>query len=327
MTQYSENTLKSLYKNCTICPRNCNVDRTKGEKGFCKESSNLRLAFAGLHKGEEPLLTTGRGSGVVFITGCNLQCKFCQNYQISQEGLGKIVSEDALASLCISLQEAGASNINLVTGTHQAPLLVLSLQKARNMGLKIPVCYNTSGYESIETLEFLSSVVDIWLPDLKTLDSKLAKTLFLAKDYPQIATRAISWILCHTKLNITNDNPQKITSGTIVRHLFLPGNFFDTANVLEWLKHNADSNACVSLMTQYTPTPQAKDIQEFSANRIANLKENEDLSDLVNAYDFNYLFYQELPKDCTKEIALLPNFQARNVFPESLCTTLWHYKD
>ena len=163
-----------MYEKCQACPRQCGVNREEGQLGFCKEPADLRIAFAGLHFGEEPLVTVFGGSGTIFFTGCTLRCAFCQNYQISQDGLGRAVSEKEFVAICLKLQAKGAENINLVTGSHHIPKIAQFIRAAKDAGVSIPFCWNSSAYESVEMLELLKGLVTIWLPDLKTLSSPLS---------------------------------------------------------------------------------------------------------------------------------------------------------
>ena len=181
----------SEYDSCILCPRNCHVNRNIGNKGFCKQDGNLYVAWAGLHFGEEPPITAIGGSGTIFITGCNLACAFCQNYQISQDGMGLSVDHETFSNICLALQENGAENINIVTGSHHTLPILEGLKLAKKKGLLIPILWNTSSYEKKSEIMRLSSQINIWLPDLKTLDSSFSFSLFNAKDYPKIATDAI----------------------------------------------------------------------------------------------------------------------------------------
>ena len=226
---------QSYYKKCAQCPRSCGVDRTAGQKGFCGEDNRLRAAVACLHFGEEPFVTVFGGSGTIFLTGCTLACAFCQNYQISQKGYGKEISKDGFVRICLDLQKAGAENINLVTPSHHIPLLAEYLAAARSLGLTIPICWNSSGYESVESLELLRGGVDIWLPDIKTLNAALSKKLFNAPDYPEAAKAALLWMTEASPLKIVEakkdgETREKIMSGVIARHLFLPGRFEESAD-------------------------------------------------------------------------------------------------
>ena len=327
--------LEALYKNCAQCPRKCGVNRVENT-GFCRESADLRIAFAGLHFGEEPLITVFGGSGTIFFTGCTLRCAFCQNYQISQDGLGRVVDRAEFVDICLKLQAAGAENINLVTGSHHIPVIAEYLRAAREGGVTVPFCWNSSAYESVEMLELLKGLVTIWLPDLKTLDGKMSRELFAAPDYPDVATKAISWMIKNNPLKIEsipeppNAKPaewaepeqprEKMMSGVIVRHLFMPGKFEQTADVLAWLKENADGRAIISLMNQYTPIPAKKSkITQFE-DRLVTPEEDSDIQDLIQAYDFEYLFYQELSDDTS----WLPDFTRAQPFSNKLATPVWH---
>ncbi|MBQ3671223.1 MAG: radical SAM protein [Treponema sp.] len=324
------------YESCVLCPRRCGADRTV-RTGFCREGEELRVSVACLHFGEEPLLTVHGGSGTIFLTGCNLRCAFCQNYQISQKGLGRAVSCDEFAEICLRLEKAGAENINIVTGSHHAPAVAKGLSEARRRGLSVPVCWNSSGYDSVESLSLLDGLVSIYLPDLKTLSAELSGSLCDAADYPEAAKKAVSWMISHNPLKIVEVEKdgvkkEKIMSGVIVRHLFLPGKFFETADVLAWLKEHADKKAIISLMSQYTPVPFKESGEELSRrmraldaieNRLVSEGEDADLRDLVEAYDFDYLFYQDLCADTE----WLPDFERTQPFSYKLAKPVWHWKD
>lgn len=334
--------MNDLYLTCCQCPRNCKVDRNNFA-GFCGEKKSIRIASACLHFGEEPVVTVFGGSGTIFFTGCTLRCSFCQNYQISQKGMGRAVSKDEFVKICLDLQNEGAENINLVTASHIIPLVSEYLKEAKTAGLKIPICWNSSAYESVESLELLKGLVSIWLPDLKTLNKDLSKKLFGAEDYPEVATKAIEWMIKNNPLSIedvskkdSSENKiihkEKITSGVIIRHLFLPGRFEDTAMTLQWLKDKADKKAIVSLMSQYTPVPfeeEKKDLEKRQAalnefeNRLVSEEEDEDLRDLIDAYDFEFLYYQDLCQDTQ----WLPDFNRVQPFSNSLAKVIWHWKE
>lgn len=331
----TEDFLNSKYLDCEQCARKCKVNRNEN-KGFCGETSSLRAASACLHFGEEPLLTVFGGSGTIFFTGCTLRCSFCQNYQISQQGMGANLSEKDFVEICLKLQSLGAENINLVTGSHHIPLIAKFLEVAKSSGLKIPVAWNSSAYESVENLELLKGLVDIYLPDFKTLNPKMSKQLFDAENYPEIAKESISWMIKNFPLKIVevkkkSEIREKILSGVIIRHLFLPGRFEDTVLVLDWLKNHADKKACISLMSQYTPIPFKCNPQEMQwrqtslgsfENRLVNKQEDQDIQDIIDAYDFDYLFYQELSDDTT----WLPDFERNQPFSASLAKPVWHWK-
>ncbi len=256
--------------------------------------------------------------------------------------MGKNVSPDDFAEICIKLQDSGAENINLVTGSHHIPQIARGLEKAKKLGLSIPVCWNSSGYDSVESLKMLEGLVQIWLPDLKTLSGEISKNLCAASDYPEVAKEAIKWMIDHNPLKIIEvektdratgktAKKEKILSGVIVRHLFLPGKFIETADVLEWLKNNADGKAIISLMSQYTPVPFKGEKSELEArkkalstieNRLVSNSEDSDLKDLIEAYDFDYLFYQDLCSDTE----WLPDFERKQPFSYKLAKPVWHWK-
>ena len=334
--------MTDFYSSCRQCPRNCGTDR-KSKTGFCGEHKDIRIASACLHFGEEPLITVFGGSGTIFFTGCTLGCSFCQNYQISQQGIGRKVSKDEFVRICLELQSAGAENINLVTASHLIPLLAEYLAEAKNAGVKIPFCWNSSAYEKIESLELLKNLVTVWLPDLKTLNGGVSRQLFKAENYPKAAKDAVLWMIKNNPLKIETVSgidretkqkvtKEKITGGVIIRHLFLPGRFEDTADVLEWLKNNADKKAVISLMSQYTPVPfkeaeenlkKRLDSLSMIENRLVSKQEDYDLKDLIDAIDFDFLFYQDL----TDDTQWLPDFNRVQPFSNALAKPVWHWKN
>lgn len=331
-----------MYSECTQCPRNCKANRTNGSHGFCGETEELKIATACLHFGEEPPVTVFGGSGTIFFTGCTLHCAFCQNYQISQQGMGAAVDSATFTQMCLKLQSLGAENINLITGSHHIPKIREYLLDARNAGVTIPFAWNSSAYESVEMLEQLKGIVDIWLPDLKTLNPMMSEQLFKAADYPSVAKRAIRWMLENTPMNIVEVNgtsketgkketKEKMLSGTIIRHLVLPGRLSDTQMTLDWLKKHADENACISLMSQYTPVPFKGTEEEMSLrskalsafpNRLLDGSEDTSIHAMIDEYDFDYLFYQELSDDTD----WLPDFTRTQPFSNKLATPVWHWK-
>lgn len=326
------------YKKCNLCPRECGTNRIDIPSGFCMESSRIKIASACLHFGEEPPITVFGGSGTIFVSGCNLHCGFCQNYQISQQGMGKEISSREFANICLKLQVEGAENINIVTGSHGIPALAKGITLAKEIGLSIPVCWNSSAYEKPETLKLLLGLVDIWLPDLKTLNPVLSQNVFKAKDYPERAKEAILFMLENSPMKLetvatkTGDKREKMQSGVIVRHLFLPGRMDDTIFTLEWLKNNVDVRGFVSLMTQYTPVPfkespvaskeRQKSLSALS-NRLVSSDEFADLQDLLVAYNFENIFYQELEQDTS----WLPDFSKVQPFPNKLAKPIWHWTE
>lgn len=318
-----DSTIKKFYTACNICPRKCSINRYK-KNGFCNTGSDLKIAWAGLHFGEEPVLTQNGGSGAIFLTGCNLQCSFCQNYQISQKSLGRIVDQNEFVEIALQLQKAGAENINIVTGTHHAILLVRYLRAAKLKGLKIPIVWNTSSYESIETVRLLSDVVDIWLADLKTFNLKIATETFKASDYIDIAKSAILQMCELSKIKMAeNTKSNKLISGVIVRHLALPGDLLHTFKLLKWFSQNIKDKALLSLMTQFTPVITNKNLRKISSfeNRLISNNEDKALRRFLSELQIDEGFYQQLVADYD----WLPDFTRVQTFSSKLSKPIWHY--
>jgi putative pyruvate formate lyase activating enzyme len=273
--------LLRYYDDCRLCPRDCGANRNLGERGFCGESAGLRLAAAGLHFGEEPPITGAGGSGTIFVTGCNLRCSFCQNYQISQAGLGSEVTPAGFADICLQLQNAGAENINIVTGSHAVPGIIAGLEAAKAGGLRIPVLWNCSSYENAGTLALLNPHIDTYLPDLKTLNPDTAGTLFAAPDYPEKASAALEYLLSTGK-------------PLLIRHLVLPGLLEDTREVLRWFAEKAAGRAQLSVMTQYTPVNRKLNTGMRLAPRYVNESEYAAVLAMLEEFGIEDGFYQEL---------------------------------
>ncbi len=317
--------MHSAYSSCTLCPRKCSVNRNDCNAAFCHETAELKIGSACLHYGEEPPITVHGGSGTIFISGCNLGCIFCQNYQISREGMGKVVDNKEFSQICLSLQKAGAENINIVTGSHAIPAIAEGLKTAKQEGLTIPICWNSSAFESLEALSLLEGLVDIWLPDLKTLNDEVSSKLFFTKDYAIAATQAILKMIEMSPMQfvtITKNDEQKekMLSGVIIRHLVLPNALQDSFDVLDWLKYYADGRACISLMTQYTPIK--IDSANEAPNRFISQDEFTSLTSQIEDYCFEHLFYQELIQDDS----WLPDFNRTQPFSNELAKPIWHWK-
>jgi len=328
-----ENRYLPLYKSCRLCPRNCGVDRLAGEVGFCGETAELRIGAAVIHKGEEPPLVGFGGSGTIFISGCNLGCSFCQNYQISQgeDGvnanslkdsnslisqvrLGRAVSVQEFADICAALCAKGAENINIVTGSHAVPALIEGFIAMRKAGVKLPLLWNSSGYDGMESLELLKDYVDIYLPDLKTLDSEVSQKFFNAPDYPDVAKAAILKMIEFTDKKFPNSR-EKI----IVRHLVLPGYLESTRSVLRWFADNVKDRAMLSLMTQYTPIPNRK---RQMPGRYLSAEEYETVVKWLEEFKIEDGFCQELVTGSD----WLPDFKRYNPFSSELSVPVWHYQ-
>ena len=245
----------SVPTRCTLCPRRCGADRAAGRTGFCGAGATLKAARAALHHWEEPCISGTRGSGTVFFSGCTLKCCFCQNYPISAEGLGREITVERLAEIFLDLQAQGAHNINLVTAAHFVPAVLDALALYRP---NIPIVYNSSGYESVETLRMLEGAVDIYLPDYKYIDPNMAAMLSGARDYPDTAHAAIDEMVRQTGVPVY-DQDGMMTRGTLIRHLVLPGLTGDSIRILEQICDDFPGIP-VSLMGQYTPCGRALSI-------------------------------------------------------------------
>ena len=238
------------YVNCQLCPRTCKIDRTAGETGYCRAPATALVAKVMIHPWEEPALAGNGGSGAIFFGGCTLGCKYCQNRDISRRALGKPVDSAALRTMMEDLVAQGAENIDLVTPTHYLPTVLPALEPK----LRVPVVYNCGGYERVETLKALEGKIDIYLPDLKYADNRLAKALSGAPDYFEVATAAIREMVRQTGPVVWDG--EKIVRGTVIRHLILPGFVDNSLKVLDWIGENfAPGEVLVSLMRQYTPMP------------------------------------------------------------------------
>lgn len=246
-------------KDCTLCPRECHVNRTSGQLGYCRMPAAVMAARAALHMWEEPCLSGKKGSGAVFFSGCTLRCTFCQNHEIAAGNCGKEISVSRLSEIFLELQGKGAANINLVTAGHFLPQVIQALELAKMRGLVLPVVYNSSGYESVESIRTLAPYVDVWLPDFKYMDSELAESLSHAADYPSIAKAALQEMVALSKPTVF-DEEGYMQSGVIVRHLILPGHTKDSKAVLKYLHDTYGDQILISIMNQYTPLEQVKDM-------------------------------------------------------------------
>ena len=275
---------------CTICPHNCKINRTK-IPGRCKSTDKIKIALYSIHNFEEPCISGEKGSGTIFFSNCNMNCVFCQNYEISQLGRGKEITIEELANVMIKQQERNVQNINLVTPTSYALHIVEAIKIARKKGLKIPIVYNTNGYESVETLKLLEGYVDIYLPDLKYYYDDLAKKYSKVDNYFEIATKAIQEMDRQVGAPVLDENGV-MKKGLIIRHLILPNEVQNSKKVLKWIKENIDSNVYVSIMAQYFPTYKAKEIPEIA--RKITKEEYEKVENYLYELDLENGYIQEL---------------------------------
>ncbi len=265
------------FTDCCLCPRNCHVNRTQGKTGYCGQTDQIRAARAALHMWEEPCISGDAGSGAVFFSGCTLGCVFCQNHSIAAGSVGKTISTERLAEIFLELQDQKAWNINLVTAGHFAPQVVRALELAKKQGLQLPVVYNTSGYEKVETLQMFDGLVDIYLPDFKYLSAELAGTYSHAADYPQVAKLALQEMVrqvgtaqfeivsgvnsgqitgeVSVDIDYGDNVLERMLRGVVVRHLVLPGHVEESKNVIRYLYETYGDQIYISIMNQYTPMP------------------------------------------------------------------------
>ena len=280
-----------LLQKCEICPHKCKIDRTKNQVGRCKSKDTVKVALASIHNFEEPCISGRNGSGTVFFSNCNLSCEFCQNYEISQQGLGKEISIERLAEIFIEQQSRGADNINLVSPTSYAVQIIEAIKIAKNNGLKIPIIYNTNGYENIETLKLLEGYIDIDLPDLKYAENDLAKKYSKIENYFEIATSAIKEMYRQVGKNEYDENGI-IKAGIIIRHLILPNHTENSKKVLKWIAENMPKNITVSVMAQYFPTYKAKEIKDI--NRKITKYEYQKIENYLYSLDLENGYIQEM---------------------------------
>lgn len=249
--------MKDLLDECRLCPRNCSINRNCGEIGFCGAGNEIVIAKYYLHQWEEPCITGENGSGTIFFSYCNMRCMFCQNYKISTLNYGVGISIERFSEICLELQDRGATNINLVTPTHFVPLIVDGIKLAKSRGLGIPIVYNSSGYENVDTIKMLDGIVDVYLPDFKYYSDEYAIKYSKCKDYFKYASRAIEEMV-RQRGSCKFDRDGNIVSGVIVRHLLLPGMENDSKKILKYLYDKYGDNIYISIMNQYTPVRKCK---------------------------------------------------------------------
>lgn len=286
---------------CKICPRNCKVNRMLNQIGYCGVGKNLKVARAALHFWEEPPISGNQGSGTIFFSGCNLKCVYCQNYEISTGGKGKEISLEKFVELCLDLQQQGANNINLVTPTHYIPLIKEGILMAKKKGLTIPIVYNSSGYESVESLKELDGIIDVYLPDFKYYDETLAVTYSKAPHYFSIASKAIQEMFRQVG-PCQFDDQGIIKKGVIVRHLLLPTHENDSKKIINYLYQTYHDDIFISIMNQYTVT---RKLPYPELNQTVSDIEYDDLINYALDLGITNAFIQE---GGTASESFIPNF-------------------
>ena len=288
-----------LLKKCELCPHKCKIDRINGQTGICKSKDTVKIANFSLHKYEEPCISGKVGSGTVFFSNCNLKCVFCQNYEISQLGKGKEITIEKLADIFLELQKKKANNINLVSPTSYAVQIIEALKIAKKKGLRIPIIYNSNGYENIETIKMLNGYIDVYLPDLKYAENELANKYSKVENYFEIATNAIKEM--YSQIGCVNFNKEGIIQkGIIVRHLILPNHIENSKKVLNWISENLPKDIFVSIMAQYFPIYKATD--EIKLNRKLNNSEYARIIKYINKLNIKNGYIQDLGTDEKKYV-------------------------
>ena len=295
------------YENCLLCLRKCGINRSTGQTGVCGVSSEIKVARAALHYWEEPCISGKRGSGAVFFSGCSLHCVFCQNREISDGKEGKVISKERLSDIFIELAGKGANNINLVTPGQYIPDIVWAVNDAKSRGMKLPIIYNTSGYENVTELKLLEGIVDVYLPDFKYMDSTLSARYSRAKDYPSVAKQALSEMVRQQPDVVIDDATGLIQKGVIVRQLLLPGHVNDAKAVLKYLYDTYHDHVYISMMSQFTPIA-LKDYPEI--NRTVTKREYERLVNYALEIGITNAFIQE--GDVAKD-SFIPAFDCEGV--------------
>lgn len=289
-------------KSCNICPHRCKINRLDGKIGRCKCDDKLKIALASIHHYEEPCISGKNGSGTIFFSSCNLNCIYCQNYEISQQGKGKIISIEHLAEIFVNQQKKNVNNINLVTPTMYVPQIIEAIKIAKSNGLNIPIIYNSNGYENVETIKMLEGYIDIYLPDLKYYSNKISKKYSNIDNYFEIAINAIKEMQKQVG-NPVFDNNGIIKKGVIIRHLILPNHLLNTKNILKYIKENFNEDTYISLMAQYFPTYKAK--EDKFINRKLTKKEYKEIESYLYSLDIKNGYIQDLGEH---EEEYVPNF-------------------
>ena len=291
-----------MLEECMLCPHNCKVNRIEGKVGRCRAGKDVKLALASVHNFEEPCISGENGSGTLFFSGCNLSCVFCQNYKISHEGSGKEISIEDLADEMLKLEEKKVHNINIVTGFMFVPQIIEAIKIAKQKGFNLPIVYNTSGFESIETLKLLEGYVDIYLPDFKYFYDELGEEYSKVNNYFNVAIEAIKEMMRQRPENKFNENGI-MEKGVIIRHLVLPNHIRNSKRVLKYIKDTFGKETYISVMAQYFPSNKANEYEKI--NRKLTEEEWNDILDYIDILGFENGFLQELEDDEEKYV---PNF-------------------
>jgi len=302
--------MREQYLSCQLCPRGCKVNRERGNAGVCGVNSSLKVARAALHFWEEPCISGTKGSGTVFFSGCSLHCVFCQNKEIAQGRIGKEITKERLAEIFLELQEKDANNINLVTPGQFVPHIVWAIEHAKNNGFKLPIIYNTSSYEKVDTIKQLEGIVDVYLPDFKYWNSELAAKYSNAPDYPEVAKVAIEEMVRQQPVPVfyEKDGQELIKKGVIVRQLLLPGQAEDAKQIVNYLYETYGNNIYLSLMSQYTPLPHVEKYPEL--NQKVGRREYDAYVDYAIEIGVENGFVQE--EDVAEE-SFIPDFNCEGV--------------
>lgn len=290
-----------MLNNCMLCPKKCHANRNKGELGYCLSGNKIKIAKAYLHKWEEPCITGNKGSGTIFFSGCNLRCLYCQNYYISELNNGVEIELQRFIDICLELQKSGASNINLVTPTHYIPLIIEGIKIAKEKGLSIPIVYNSSGYERVETIKLLAETVDIYLPDFKYYDDLYAQKYSKCQDYFKYTSEAIDEMF-HQQPKCIFDKDGRMLKGVIIRHLILPGREEDSKKILKYLYDKYKNNIFYSIMNQYTPV---RKCQYEELNQKISQEKYEEIIDYAWDLGIRNAFIQE---EGTVDESFIPKF-------------------
>ncbi len=285
--------MDNILEKCEICPHKCKANRTKGIISRCKATDKIKIALASIHNHEEPCISGTKGSGTIFFSNCNLNCIYCQNYEISQEGYGKEITIEHLADIFISQQNKGVHNINLVSPTIYSIQILEAIKIAKSKGLTIPVIYNTSGYDSVETLKLLAGYIDVYLPDFKYSNNEIAYKYSKINKYFDTVKDAVAEMYRQVGNPVFDENGI-IQKGMIIRHMILPNNLKNTKGVLDNIYNMFGNKIYISIMAQYFPTHLSK--QTSDLNRKITRKELISIEDYMFKLDFENGYIQELGK-------------------------------